>query len=128
MARLHDCSTTIIPPAPFLITQLPHRYHQAFIHYQLHLQASGFDTTRFKHQFRTFPARPIPSLADAITSFSGKKEKHHNHVPPEPPSPQHRMAALTMVMSTMEDLMRRMNWTKDEEKMVIIISVTVSPT
>jgi hypothetical protein len=38
------------------------------------------------------------------------------------------MAALTMVMSTMEDLMRRMNWTKDEEKMVIVISVTVSPT
>ncbi|KAM0705183.1 hypothetical protein Q7P35_007970 [Cladosporium inversicolor] len=31
-----------------------------------------------------------------------------------------------MVMAEMEDTMRRMTWTKDEETMVIIISITAS--
>lgn len=67
MARLRDCSTTNVSSAPSLFTQLPHRYHQAFIHYQLHLQAFKSDTIRFQHQFRTSSARPIPSLTDTIT-------------------------------------------------------------
>ncbi|GAB7323190.1 hypothetical protein MBLNU13_g05684t1 [Cladosporium sp. NU13] len=38
------------------------------------------------------------------------------------------MVSVAMVMAQVEDMMRLMNWTRDEEKMVIIISVTVTPT
>ena len=105
-----------------LFTKLPH-YHQAFIHYQLHLQASKFHTTRFKHH--------VTGTTDSFAirrnhNIQGRTTLQQNTS--EPPSSQLEMVSVAMVMSTMEDLMRRMNWTKDEEKMVIIISVTVRPT
>lgn len=133
MARIRSCCCPTTSSMSFSFhtntTSLPSSLHQltasspSITVYRKHPH-----TTRSKHHFRTLPAQPTRSLADAITSISERRRYRNTattttrtfaHV-------RHKMAAV-ITTSTMEDLMSRMNWRRDQTTMVGIIVAVVSP-